>query len=53
MSPIELLKKLVEQIERCNPTDDHGHDFKMNQAFIEAKVATRLATLPKFEALST
>lgn len=48
MSHIKLLEKLVDQIERCNPTDDHGHDFKMNQAFIEAKVAVRMATLPEF-----
>jgi hypothetical protein len=52
MAPIELLKKLVDQIERCNPIDDHGHDFKMNQAFIEAKVAVRLATVPEFAAVS-
>lgn len=52
MTPIELLTRLVDQIERCNPVDDHGHDFKMNQAFIEAKVIVRLATVPKFAALS-
>lgn len=42
MNPGELLRNLVEQIERCHPTDDHGHDFQMNQAFINAKVAVRL-----------
>ncbi len=46
----ETLAKLVEQIEKCKPTDDHGHDFRMNQAFIEAKVAVALSkAATKFE----
>jgi len=53
MTAIELLAKLVDQIERSNPIDDHGHDFKMNQAFIEAKVIARLATLPRFAVTDT
>lgn len=52
MNSTELLKKLVDQIERGNPIDDHGHDFKMNQAFIEAKVAVRMATMPAFQGLA-
>lgn len=34
----ELLANLVDQIDRTNPVDDHGHDFKMNKAFLDAKV---------------
>lgn len=45
----ELLAKLVEQIEKCKPIDDHGHDFRMNQAFIEAKVAVVMTRAAKFE----
>jgi len=33
----ELLRKLVEQIEIGNLTDEHGHNFKMNIAFLNAK----------------
>jgi hypothetical protein len=32
-----LLKALVTQIDRCNPVDDHGHDMKMNAAYLAAK----------------
>lgn len=35
---VELLAKLVDQIDRTNPVDDHGHNFKMNKAFLDAKV---------------
>jgi hypothetical protein len=31
------LAKLVDQIDRTNPVDDHGHNFKMNKAFLDAK----------------
>lgn len=34
---LEVLKKLVDQIDRTNPVDDHGHNFKMNKAFLDAK----------------
>jgi hypothetical protein len=34
---IEALAKLVDQIDRTNPVDDHGHNFKMNKAFLDAK----------------
>jgi hypothetical protein len=38
VSPLfNTLKDLVEQIEKTNPVDDHGHDLKMNVAFIKAK----------------
>ena len=31
-----LLRALCEQIEKCNPVDDHDHDFKMNKAYCDA-----------------
>lgn len=34
---LEILKKLVDQIGRTNPVDDHGHNFKMNKAYLDAK----------------
>jgi hypothetical protein len=37
MSASTLLAKLVDQIDRTNPVDDHGHNFKMNKAFLDAK----------------
>lgn len=33
----QLLADLVSQIDKCNPVDDHGHDFKMNAAYLAAK----------------
>ena len=35
--PIDVLRKLVEQIEKGHLTDDHGHSFDMNVAFIDAQ----------------
>jgi hypothetical protein len=35
----DLLAELVAQIELGNLRDDHGHDFKMNAAFVKAKTA--------------
>lgn len=32
-----LLANLVSQIDKCNPVDDHGHNFKMNAAYLAAK----------------
>lgn len=32
----ELLRRLVSQIKMGNLTDDHGHDFKRNRAFVLA-----------------
>lgn len=32
-----VLEKLVDQIDKTNPVDDHGHNFKMNKAFLDAK----------------
>lgn len=34
---MQLLRKLVDQIDRTNPVDDHGHNFKMNKAYLDAK----------------
>lgn len=34
---IAALSYLVEQIDKCNPVDDHGHDFKLNVAYVRAK----------------
>jgi hypothetical protein len=36
-SPLAALAWLVDQIDRTNPVDDHGHNFKMNKAFLDAK----------------
>jgi len=36
--PIDVLRKLVEQIENGNLTDDHDHSFNLNSAFIDAQV---------------
>jgi hypothetical protein len=46
---IELLKQLVDQIDKCKPIDDHGHDFRMNKAFINAKDVVAMAGVAKFE----
>jgi hypothetical protein len=32
----DALINLVNQIRKSNPVDDHGHDLKMNRAYIEA-----------------
>jgi len=34
---LDVLCKLVEQIEKSALTDDHGHSFDMNVALIEAQ----------------
>jgi hypothetical protein len=33
----DLLADLVNQIDKSNPVDDHGHDLKRNLAFIAAR----------------
>jgi hypothetical protein len=30
------LRRLLEQIQKGNLVDDHGHDFRMNKAYCEA-----------------
>jgi len=32
----DALCSLVRQIQRTSPVDDHGHDFKMNTAYLSA-----------------
>ncbi|WP_144156494.1 hypothetical protein [Paraburkholderia sp. BCC1885] len=32
----DVLIDLVNQIRKSSPVDDHGHDFKMNMAFVKA-----------------
>lgn len=32
----EVLADLVNQIRKTSPVDDHGHDFKMNMAYLKA-----------------
>jgi hypothetical protein len=33
----DALERLVQQIALCKPVDEHGHDFRMNAAYVEAK----------------
>ena len=33
----DALIDLVNQIRKSNPVDDHGHDLKMNRAYLEAE----------------
>jgi hypothetical protein len=33
----DALIDLVNQIRKTNPVDDHGHDLKMNRAYLEAQ----------------
>ena len=37
---VQVSERLIEQIEKCNLKDDHGHDFKMNDAYIAFKKLT-------------
>jgi len=45
----DALIDLVNQIRKINPTDDHGHDLKMNMAYIKAVELLDAALQPHSE----